>query len=72
MKDIRQAARSLRAHLGRPNWLSSVGVGSIDDHPAIFIFLVYTPIFGDPIPDEWEGFPVVKEEFGPIAPLGSW
>jgi hypothetical protein len=70
MKDIHQAARELRIHLGRPSWLSSIGVGSQDEHPAIILFLVCQPKVGNPIPSEWDGYPVIAREFGSLAPLG--
>lgn len=72
MKDIRQAATDLRVHFGRPSWLSSIGVGSEDGRSAIIVFVVNTPRIGNPIPDEWEGYPVVMRVFGSFAPLGSW
>jgi len=71
MKDIHQSAKELRIHLGRPSWLSSIGVGSREGQPAIILFLVHPPAVGNPIPDEWDGYPVIAREFGPLAPLGS-
>lgn len=72
MKDIYEAAKDLRIHLGRPSWISSIGIGDHDERPTIIVFLVQTPIHADPIPDTWEGYPVITREFGPFVPLGSW
>ena len=72
MRDIKQAASELQRRFGRPSWLSSIGVGSEDGRPAIIVFVVFPPTVGDPIPDEWEGYPVVTREFGAFASLGSW
>jgi hypothetical protein len=72
MTNIKQAATELQKHFGRPPWLSSIGVGSEDGHPAIIVFVVSFPKVGNPIPEEWEGFPVVTRLFGSFASLGSW
>jgi hypothetical protein len=72
MTTIDQAVKDLREHLGRPSWLSAIGVGCKDDQPAIILYLVFTP---KPKPsffdDGWEGFPVVPRQFGRVAPLGK-
>ena len=43
MITIDQAVQDLREHLGRPSWLSAIGVGCKDDQPAIILYLVFTP-----------------------------
>jgi hypothetical protein len=71
MNSIDQAVKDLREHLGRPSWLSSIGVGLKGDQPAIILYLVFTPrpkpAFFD---DGWEGFPVVPRQFGSFAKFG--
>ncbi len=72
MRDVHQAAKDLREFLGRPPWLSAIGIGSQDDRPAIVLYLVYPPKPKPRFLDEgWEGFPVLTREFGSFAPLGS-
>jgi hypothetical protein len=70
MITIDQAVKDLREHLGRPSWLSAIGVGSKDNEPAIVLYLVFTP---KPEPaffeEGWEGFPVVPRQFGNFAPF---
>jgi len=72
MTDIDQAVKDLREHLGRPSWLSAIGVGSIDDRPAIVLYLVFSPKPKPAFFDEgWEGFPIIPRQFGNFAPLGK-
>jgi hypothetical protein len=72
MKDIKQAATSLGERLGHPPWLTSIGVGSKDGHPAIVVLLAFPPKTEVPVLDQgfWEGYPIDCRLFGSYAPLG--
>lgn len=72
MMDIHQAAKDLREHLGRPAWLSAIGVGEQDDRPVIVLYLVFKPKRRPAVLDKgWEGFPVVSFDYGTTVPLGA-
>jgi hypothetical protein len=72
MSDIQQAVKDLRERLGRPPWLSAIGVGSQDGAPVIVLYLT-----SESKPDltflekGWQGCPVQFREFGSFAPLGG-
>jgi hypothetical protein len=66
------AATSLRARLGRPPWLSAIGVGALDGRPALVLYLTSDWRPRLPFLDGgWEGYPVLFREFGSVAPLGG-
>jgi hypothetical protein len=72
MNDIQQAVKELRERLGRPPWLSAIGVGSQDGEPVIVLYLTSTPKPDLPfLEGGWQGHPVQFREFGSFAPLGG-
>ncbi len=73
MKDIHDAVKELRERLGRPGWLSAIGVGEENGKPIIILYLTTSTRPRLPwLNDEWEGYKVSFFEFGTIAPLGGW
>jgi hypothetical protein len=73
MKDIQQAVKDLRQYLGRPPWLSAIGVGEEDGQPLIVLYLTVPTKPHLPALDHgWEGYKVAFYEFGSFAPLGGW
>lgn len=60
--EIREAARRLGTHLGRPPWLSCIGVG------ASSIKIMLNCELSDPsrVPAEWCGHPVEVVVTGPM------
>jgi hypothetical protein len=73
MTDIEQAVRELREHLGRPPWLSAIGIGAQEGRPVIVLYL--TSSWKPKLPsveNGWKGYPVLFHEFGSFAPLGGW
>jgi hypothetical protein len=73
MKDIQQAVKDLREYLGRPPWLSAIGIGEEGDKPVIVLYLTSPSKPNLPMLEAgWEGYKVVFHEFGSFAPLGGW
>ncbi len=73
MKDIHQAVKELRAHLGRPPWLSAIGVGEEAGQPVIILYIATAtrPRLPD-LDAGWQGYKVSFYDFGSFAPLGGW
>lgn len=73
MKDIQQAVKELREHLGRPSWLSAIGIGDEDGKDVIVLYLS-TPMKPrlPSLDTGWQGYKVAFYEFGSFAPLGGW
>ena len=72
MKTIHEAVKDLREHLGRPPWLSAIGVGEKDNQPVIVLYLTSTKPRLPSLEEGWEGYRVIFHEFGSFAPLGGW
>lgn len=68
MSTVRQAYHRLCDHLGRPGWLSSVGL--IENDPQGFVIYLRTRRHPE-LPGEWEGFPVEVKFFGEFAVMGA-
>jgi hypothetical protein len=62
---IREAYDDLCRHLGRPRWISSVGLKP--DGIVIYLRTEQHP----ELPTSWWGFPVESKFFGEFAPLGT-
>jgi hypothetical protein len=72
MIDIQQAVKELRERLGRPPWLSAIGVGSQDNAPMIVLYLTTAQKPDLPFLDNgWQGYQVQFREFGTFAPMGG-
>lgn len=67
-----QAVQELREYLGKPQWLHSIGIGSVGGKETIFLYLTTSrsPAL-DFLANGWKGFPVVVRRFGSLAPLGK-
>lgn len=61
---IRDAYHRFCDHLGRPGWLSSVGIAG--DRIVAYLRLNRHP----ELPREWEGYQVETKYFGEFAPIG--
>ncbi len=73
MKTIHEAVKDLREYLGRPPWLSAIGIGEEDHQPVIVLYLTSSAKPRLPSLDAgWEGYKIVFQEFGSFAPLGGW
>ena len=69
--NIREAAKALRAQLGRPEWLTSIGIGQFDGYEALVLYLKNGECPRHLLVDGFEGFPVVTRVFGEINPLND-
>jgi hypothetical protein len=68
--DARQAATELRDKLGRPDWLTSIGVGTVAGIESIMLYVVKdSPTALDLAESGWHGIPVVVRTFGAISPI---
>jgi hypothetical protein len=67
----RDAAESLQSRLERNDWLTGVGVGSLNGQPVLYVYLKY-PIKNDETEslrvNGWMGFPVIVDRVGSIRP----
>ena len=62
---LREACHRFCEHLGRPSWLTSVGIAG--DTFVVYLRTHQHP----PLPKEWEGYRIETKFFGEFAPLGA-
>lgn len=65
---VNYAADSLRAFLGRPLWLTCIGIAEREVETTI---ILYTRTDYHPaLPEKWQGFRLECRTFGDFSPLG--
>lgn len=69
--DIPQAATSLREKLGRPPWLSAIGVAEKRCEIVIYSAVSLKETMRELPFLHWEGYTIKVVEFGSFAPLGG-
>ncbi len=68
-----EAVTELIKAIGRPNWISAIGVGGGTEPPSIVVYMRCMPSGGMPdfVKDGWLGHKVITQMFGEFAPLGG-
>lgn len=63
-----EAALTLSEHLRRHQWLVAVGIGELENGPALYVYTTKITLAVLSLPKEWEGYKVIRRISGRLHP----